>query len=237
MTMMLRMAGTLGQRLEVDPALVGWWKFDGDLTDASGNGNNGTVGAGIAAYAEGVYGQAFDFDGSNAVDTGSETIGDGLFADADRRWTVSVWAAVPAGINRGTIVARGASDLDERTFQIYHQDGQDGERSPGVFIRGARTVTSLGLNNGQWYFYTVSWDGSTARLFVDGVFVMNLSVGSADENSGERVIIGARTNGTAFRLTGLVDNLMIYNRALTPSEIKYVYDTGRPIPKGATVNA
>ena len=46
-----------------DPSLLGWWKFDGDALDSSGNERHGTL-VGGPQYVEGVFNQALEFDGS-----------------------------------------------------------------------------------------------------------------------------------------------------------------------------
>ena len=56
--------GQLGNAQGLDQGLVGWWKFDGDATDSSGNGNDGTVnGATLTTDRHGQANEAYSFDG------------------------------------------------------------------------------------------------------------------------------------------------------------------------------
>ena len=56
--------GQLGDGSELERGLVGWWKFDGDATDSSGNGNDGTVnGATLTTDRHGQANSAYSFDG------------------------------------------------------------------------------------------------------------------------------------------------------------------------------
>ncbi len=144
----------------------------------------------------------------------------GLFAAADRRWSVSLWTRVAPGAT-GTPIGRASATTTNRTFQIYFHD----DTSPGVYIRGARTFTDFGFRDNLWHHYGVTWDGATATLYTDGVAFGAISVGVAAEEAGQRVIIGARTNGTGFPLTGDTTDALIHNRALTPAEIT---DLARP---------
>ena len=58
--------GQLGNGSELERGLVGWWKFDGDATDSSGNGNDGTVnGATLTTNRHGQANSAYSFDGVN----------------------------------------------------------------------------------------------------------------------------------------------------------------------------
>jgi hypothetical protein len=100
-------------------SLVGWWRGEDNAEDDSSYGHDGTWG-GTAAYTDGRFGRAFDLDGSSYIDTGSETIGDGLFAESNRSWTVSAWANFAAD---GAVVARASGTEATRTFYFLRGSG------------------------------------------------------------------------------------------------------------------
>ena len=213
--------------MSIARGLDAWYRADGNTNDASGNGVNATWNIGTAKYADGKYGQAFDFDNTNAMTTGSETIGDGLFAGSDRRWTVSFWAKIPAGDSRGSIIARDSGTSPSWNFVLFYQSEVAG-RNPCIVVRGTVTNTNAGTEDGNWHHHTVTWDGTTCRYYVDGVFFMNIGVGSASENTGVNILIGKR-HGSAALLTGQIDNTLIENYARTPSQIKTLYALGSPL--------
>jgi len=218
-SMRLTQSGGGNKILALKP--VAWWRGEDNALDSAGT-NDGTW-SGTEAYADGVVGRAFDFDGSSWVDTGSSTIGDGLFAASDRRWSVSVWAKVAYNAS-GVVVVRGSSAVSTRTFHLHFAGSALATAVPAVALRGALTATGLNLDDGQWHQHAVTWDGTTARYYSDGVFRQDLNVGTADEETAQRVIIGARDNGVAFRITGQIDEPLIFNRALSDSEITVLAD-------------
>ena len=221
--MMLRMAGTLGQRLEVDPALVGWWKFDGDLTDASGKGNNGTVGAGTAAYAAGVYGQAWDNDATRYA-----TVSPGI--PMTENMTFAFWVRRTGSGNFALISRRNGFSPGYTVFLISNVLNFDFRAGSGV----PRWNTGWTAPANTWAHVCLTRTPSRVTLFVNGVqnatSTESSDVGEVGSPTGP-TNIGATGNDATLRFIGQIDNAMIYNRALTPSEIKYVYDTGRPVLK------
>jgi hypothetical protein len=201
------------------PNLDAHYRAERNPNDTSGNAVNGTWG-GTEQYAKGRIGEGFDFNGSSWVDTGSESIGDGLFAAADRRWSVALWSRIN-GANEGTYLGRASANSTQRSFQILRLGTVS---NPAFYLRGEITRFALDHNDGVWRHYSVTWDGQTARFYLNGVYFSNLNVGTASEITGQRVIIGARTNGTGFFLSGQIDDVQIWNRALQPHHIRAIYN-------------
>ena len=240
MSMMLRMAGTLGQRLEVDPALVGWWKFDGDLTDASGKGYNGT-GVGSPTFTSGIYGQALSLNGTDQrVDLGVGTIQTAL--EGAPAVTVSAWIypSLAMGLTAlkrfvGIPINGGFVGFE---FGVLDKDLRVGGRSAssdGFLSATATNVVTLG----KWQHVVgiLSFATNRALIYLNGEQILNSSLSFNAENwTNATVDTESRIGMTpaifvARHWHGELDNFMIYNRALSASEIKYVYDTGRPVLK------
>jgi len=201
---------------------VAWYKGDGNALDNSGNGYNGTW-SGTEGYTNGVNAQAFHFNGSSWVDTGQTNIANGLFAAPNRQWSVGVWAKIAFNVS-GSIIARCSANGPTRTFQLFFMRSGDQQATPTIFLRGAATSTALNLDDGMWHHHAITWDGNVARYYVDGVFSRTLNTGpSAAEETGQRIIIGARTNGEGLRTTGSIDDVFMEDRALTPAEILRLY--------------
>ena len=235
MTMMLRMAGTLGQRLEVDPALVGWWKFDGNLTDASGNGNHGTVGAGSAAYAAGVYGQAWDNDETRYVNCGNSTS-----LQITGSITMSAWirpTEYPSVAQNG-ILSKFFNTGNQRAYALAIL--QTGELRSNISENGFVTANTDQTSNAtialnKWSHVAATLDVSTGvrRLYINGDLDISTTTGQTQiHNSTEQLRIGILSIAGLpedRRFLGQIDNAMIYNRALSASEIKTLYALGSPI--------
>jgi hypothetical protein len=196
------------------------------LYDWSGNGNHATqttVANQPFIATAGVLEEGLRFAGGQWLDTGSETIGDGLFAGSDRRWTVSVWAKLNQ-TGDGIVLARAGSTATSQSFSITTATNST---LVGVRLRGnPNTIT---LTGNVWRLITVTWDGATANRYLNDGSPTALSVGASAEETGQRIIVGARTNGTAIFLNqSNIAFVGIWNRALTAAEIETVYNLTDP---------
>ena len=82
--------------------------------------------------------------------------------------------------------------------------------------------------DGTWHFYTLTVDSNGSSVYVDGVFKISSAQGGAAIDPATDMYIGSRTDENADRFTkGMLNEVRIYNRALSPSEIKLLYDKGR----------
>lgn len=165
------------------------------------------------------------FNGTTSkIDTGSTTLADGLFAGADRRWSVAM--SVNINYNDGGCpIARAVSTSGNRIFQMLFLRTSSPEFTPVFILRGATTSTSLNLDDGLTHLHIVTWDGTTAKYYLDGVYKMDLAVGSAleSDSSFEKIIIGARQNGTALFMKGTFGDCKLFDHALSTNEITDEY--------------
>ena len=202
------------------------------VADASGNGNTGTV-VGASWTAGGKYGGALSFNGSSSyVDLGNPAA---FGVTGSMTW--SAWinsAANPP--DDGIIVAKSDSasgwqvktspDTGPQTF------GSSVSASAGSRIqRYSTTVRSLNT----WYHVAGVYDASarTLSVYVNGVLSSGALVGTVPASqvrSSVNVNIGRRTGGLYFN--GIIDEVRIYNRALTQSEIQA--DMNTPVGNGGS---
>ncbi|MFC1775318.1 LamG domain-containing protein [Patescibacteria group bacterium] len=209
----------------LEDGLVGHWTFDGKdvnqatnvITDTSGQGNDGTTyGYDTASTtAIGKIGQALEFDGSDDyVDTnyGADLV----------TFTTSVWV-------------RAETSPDSSQNQILWRDVYGigwGHTDPS--FRGAASVNVGGtyypasfgtLNGQQWYHLVSTYDGETLVSYKDSVQITANTSPSGDPNtSSQNVFIGKDNSGF---FDGLIDDVRIYNRALSADEIERLYQLGR----------
>lgn len=209
--------------------LVAWWPTLGSQGTTVLRDLAGAYDADLAAGAarptwilDPTVGWILSYDGGDYVDTNTETVGStGLFCQAAESFSVSVWHVI-GGASTGTVVARGVAAIANRTFQIFFAGPANS--TPTVVLRGSVNNTNAGLRDGTLHLSTVTWDGIVARYYADGRFHSNLNVGAAAENAGQRIIIGARTNGAAYYLTGSIGPVRIYDRALIDTTNWQLYD-------------
>ena len=76
---------------------------------------------------------------------------------------------------------------------------------------------------GTWYFIVGTYDGSTIALYVDGEPIDSKPATGAMKDYGKTVRVG-RFSGLNYYLPGTIDEVRIYDRALTPDEITWLYE-------------
>jgi chitodextrinase len=189
--------------------------------DATGNGHTGTLLGGATFTASGKYGGGLSLNGSTAyVDLGNAA---DLQITGSMTWSAWVYAtANPA--DDGQIVAKSngtgwqfktSPDTGSRTFGVGVSPN-----SSSITQRYSNTVRQLGT----WYHVAGVYNAAAATLdiYVNGVLDNGLLRGtiptSQYNNASEHVVIGRRTGGYYFQ--GTIDELRLYNRALSQAEIQ-----------------
>ena len=200
--------------------MMAWWRGEGDASDAVGASGGTLVGA--AGFNTGEVGQGFSFDGTSSY----VSIPDSPLLDTiSNRFTVELWFRVNATSANGDwagIVAKGntswrlqAYGAEALTFSATGTSGGD--------LQGTRNV-----NDGQWHHVACVYDGTNMFLYTDGTLdVSKPSTGLIAQNNYP-VAIGANANppGVNYLFDGSVDEVALYNRALSADEIAAIYIVG-----------
>ena len=218
---------------DVTAGLVAYYPFDGNANDLSGYSRNGTEHNGVT-YVPGVKGQAASFSGINAYIKASS---DGL-PTAER--TVSLWfLANSIKMPRPVFLGYGGSD---RTCGASWFMMLDPPPAPAFYISGHchsydlwGPSPSFEQPIGAWYHLAITTSPGGTRFFVNGenvasnpYFVNNTIVlPGRDLMIGVDVWyqgLGPYTDINVGYFDGAIDELRIYNRALTVEEIREIYD-------------
>ncbi|HTX21832.1 MAG TPA: LamG domain-containing protein, partial [Candidatus Aquilonibacter sp.] len=209
---------------QLPSGLVALWSGEGNGDDSVG-GNNATP-IGNVTFAEGQVGQAFCLDGHSSYLTvpASPSLnvgaGDGL--------TITAW------------IKPNAFDVDVSGAPIIEWDSEttDGCElwSGGSLFVNIRDLSGNGhtvnfsyafdTNNFQFVAMTYDKNSGNIFLYINGVAVTSKNYGSFTPQTTYPVNIGRRTGqpvGNGDTYGGLIDELAIYNRALSASEIEAVY--------------
>ena len=200
-----------------DPTLVGWWKFDeGSGTtahDSSGNGNDGTL-QGNPQWVAGKIGGALEFDGNgDYVDCG-----DSLAFNINTNITVACWIKVrQLDKSWQAIVAQG-----DDSWRV-HRSSSSNNIAWGTNGLSPKDITgSVNVNDGQWHHVAGVYDGAQKHLYVDGNLDASSNSTGKINNSSYNVNIGENAQATGRYWDGLIDDVRVYNRALTQEEIQPV---------------
>ena len=221
----------------INEGLVAYWKFDeGNGTtsyDSSGNGNNGTLMNG-PTWVDGKVSKALSFDG---VDDFVEA-DDSSSLKIDRNITITAWIysnLTDDGIDH-FIIAKGRNTDETGGYQVAVSQWNNRVDALGFAVQTTQGNKWIFLNNSipnnEWTYIAAVYDGYSMKLYINGVLALN------ESHSGDIVVnnysltIGARKD-TSEQLQpswwkGIIDEVKIYDRALSADEIWAEYN--RTIP-------
>jgi len=211
------------QNTQMTTGLVGLWSFNGpDISgalalDRSGQGNNGTISG--AAPAIGKVGQALEFDGTSGYVDLAHMIqlesGDMTFSVWAKPTSVSgsVWLVQQWDSSQGPAFFTEAGGV--LTFEI------------GPYTNKLSTASGI-LLSGQWQHLVAVAQGTTLTIYVNGSQVAQGNKTRVENlSAGHFTIAGPTGDGGVNSFPGQLDEVRVYNRALSAEEIKRLYNMGK----------
>ncbi len=220
--------------------LVGYWTFDGgDMAggvarDRSGNNNMNSSNISTSTfYALGKIGQGVKFDGTDDV-LSKDSPTNLTFNTA---FTLSAWIKTGSkvtttkeivgrwdGIEWGYVLAINENSSDHKVKIVIDKDVGGGSRD------AARSSVNA-VNDDKWHHIVGVYDGPNTRLdlYVDGVLSTATLEGTipASISSQSRPIYIGNDNGSTRSYQGLIDDVRIYNRAISSGEVLQLYNLGK----------
>ncbi len=214
--------------------LVGYWKMDesswsGDcsttsVTDSSGNGNNGVACPNLSAAnasSSGKFGGGGYFDGNNDY----VNISGNSNLNNLTNFTVAFWASASASTQAYSMLVTKFTTDALATFQIMrHGTNNKIEYRIGDGSSGYTQVGSINIFDDNWHHVVYSYDGKTVRAFVDGKKDVEQALSITPYTTNNAVTIGSRGGAGGYYLRGMIDEVRIYNRALSPAETQELYN-------------
>ncbi|MCX9024919.1 MAG: PGF-CTERM sorting domain-containing protein [Candidatus Methanoperedens sp.] len=229
----LVLAGMAGTGAAVS-GLVAEWHFDGSAQDTSGSGNNGTING--ATFVQGISGQALSFNGVDNMVVVPHSPSLSL-----EKYTLEAW--IKKDQNRGseTILIKryGPSWMDNYGLSIS-PNGTVGASfySPDIWTWfGLESVRNISAGN--WYHIAATYDRTALKIYINGVLDNSVNTQYTPYQNNQQLVIGRACVGdpcvfspSSPSFNGIIDEVRIYNRALSASEIQAEYNalTSTPIP-------
>ncbi len=222
-TLNLTVTNTLPNYLPTN-GLVGYWPFNGNANDESGNGNHGTVnGATMASDRFGNSEMAYGFDGINDW----ININNSNSLNPPSQITISAWVKTMGYnssdasmiINKGWDQGPGHYDL-----LLFSSN----KKSRFVIGSNLFVESNNNINLNQWVFITATIDNFTMKIYVNGLLentIFQTNNNSFGTNSDPLYIGKHDYNNAPYFFNGSIDDIAIYNRALTPQEIAAMYSS------------
>jgi len=205
--------------------LVGYWPFNGNANDESGNGNDGTVnGATLTADRNGLIDAAYSFTTNQKISTSMAL---------SSSFSVGFW------INLNSYESGGSSCSNSSAF-ISHKNNADfgngffigqtsGSWNWGVYNGASNSIQDFpsGIDLSNWYFVVETADGfGNFNFYINGQNLSQQNAQNAIIQSGEVYdfsIGNWNDGGTTCWCNGVIDDVCYWNRALTEDEIQALY--------------
>lgn len=210
----------------IPPAgLVSWYRAEADAAD-SAYGNHAQL-VGGATVAAGKVGQAFSFDGVDDEVRAPHN----LNQNPGNQITIEAWIN-PDTLDHGRPIAqkRSAGNVGGFTLETTHSS------IPGEPANGLQFVLWLGstptqsriatpaevLTTGAWQHVAATYDGTAMKIYVSGNEVASQAASGPIADTSEPVVIGRNVVIPSFAWDGLIDEVSLYNRALSQAEIQAI---------------
>lgn len=209
--------------------LIAHYKFDkesnqnsGTISDNSSNNNHGQMYGGLK-YAEDRFGvgcSAMDFDGTEYISVPSSR----SLESPSTGFTAAVWFRLENG-----------ADFFNQWITIICKSDQLNESDNSPQYRMQATAQTVSINTAftenfipqlkydTWYFYAITFDGNQVNVYLDGSFVFQYNYYGTLTGNSMPLEIGRDLPGAQEYFYGQMDDLRIYDRALSKSELNQLY--------------
>lgn len=234
--------------INLKSGLQAYYPFNSNANDASGNGNDGTIiNASITKDRFNNINSAINFSGTNKYKVTTKF--NGILGGQSR--TISFWSRISTDfINHTSIINYGGDpNIGQQDFNIFISTlGGNGSPYIGVALNNPGAYVGsyfTGLKDGKWHHYAFAYDntlGTTLdkiKIYIDGILVSNnvtyntpniptpVTINTYQNLSmvmGQYTIYDGANPGSYRSFTGDLDDLGVWNRALTQLEISNLFN-------------
>jgi hypothetical protein len=208
--------------------LVGYWPFNGNANDESGNGNNGTVnGATLTTDRFGSLNSAYFFGGNNGVKI---TVQDAISL-RPQTLTLNSWVFISNSTMWNNVLSKRIASSNKNSYAIFESGSNVSSQvnsepyNMTITINGTQyqTNNSSPISLGTWSMLTSSFDGSIMKFYVNGQLTSSVNFTGTITYSSDPLYFGTSGYFSGQNFSGKLDEIGIWNRALTQQEITALY--------------
>jgi predicted ribosomally synthesized peptide with SipW-like signal peptide len=203
--------------------------FDGNATDLSGNGNDGTDYS--SGFVGGKINQAVSFDG---VDDYVE-VADSTSLNPDII-TLETWIKTSTSGRWQAIASKWYYHGNERQYWLGINNGNKAEFFVGNGSSAFDRISSASIvTDGDWHHVVGVYDGTNVNIFIDGT-QENTKITSVVMGANNKSARIGASHDPSHYFNGLIDEVKIYDRALDSAEVLKHYDTTNPLSTSVPEN-
>lgn len=209
------------------PPPVAWYKGDGNGNDSSGNGNNAYT-LGRSTFSPGKIGQAFSFGLSgNGVSIASNSMNN----IGGNKLSLSAWVnwnGYTGNTDINCVMRKcylGGYNASPRRSYSIDMGKSNGSITFDINEVGTVTAPAGTASPNTWVHVAATYDGSKMCIYINGVLSnTTVTTGTIPQYTGPLTIGGASEFGNNNAMKGLVDEVKIWNIALTPANVLALYN-------------
>lgn len=230
LTFFLALSPKIQAQSSLGEGLVAYYPFNGNAKDESGNENNGVIhGANLTNDRFGMEGKAMSFNG---IDQYIQVSHQGYLDFSNGDFTISLWLALSDASKRQYIMGKDMGSGINSKWIVHYDPTGDYLPGMGLSFHCVNPITSsmgfyatsgVSLSPVKWHHVLFRKSAIEYDLHLDG-FKISSSVGPnsvAASNTAPLTIGQAESNGF---VNGKLDDIRIYNRALSDSEVQQLYE-------------
>jgi hypothetical protein len=209
--------------------LVSYWRFDNNWSDSKGTNNGIAYSSPTFATGAKIGSHSASFSGTPGqyVATGASS----SLIEGDSSISVSAWFNTTTLYNNGDNFGGRILTLYRGSASTKFAIGINGTNVSNVMACGdacslKAQLTNIVMNDGRWHHIAATYNSTTDILTVyfDGVLSANTNVGNISSSSSDAATIGASHGGGQSNFNGKIDDVAIWNTALSASEIYSIYE-------------
>jgi hypothetical protein len=207
--------------------LVAYYPYDGTSTDIFAAHNQIKIGS--TTFSQGKVGQAVNFGSNNTGNRLRNTDSIGINGGAI---SISAWVNVTTAPSNQ---AYTFVDVDSGANNIgYYLEYADVGGAKSVYFGRDKLCVAVDLASatttlatGTWYNLTGTFNGSLLSLYINGALQStSTTAGGNGTCNQDEIETGSRNNGVTNKYSGLIDEVSIWRKALTPEDASYLYNGG-----------
>ena len=215
---------------DVQAGLVSYWNFDegtGDIINDIVGNNDGTIN-GTPTWVDGIIGGGLQFNGNNNyIDCGAD-----VSLDITETLTIAAWVKIAAFGNLDGVVTKGVNS-GPYAMQLWGDGAlrfSPNWGNPAGAVGAGSFNTDTKMVAGEWTHAAITYDGAKARFYINGTpDALEVDQAFTFGTNTDSLILGCDFPGGDEYFDGVMDEVLIFSRALTEAEILKVMAGGGTI--------